>query len=173
MKLPVFLGIPLSLLSACWLTGCAMYHLGPAKPEYLKDVHSLAVPVFRNNTLLPRIESVITDTVTEQFQQDGTFTIASKDTADAVLQGTVERVTRTPARSVTGNVLLTSEFELNVEVRYQLYNRVTNQVLDGGRLTGTTTFFVGSDVEQDERQAIPLAAQQVAVRLVSEVAEGF
>ena len=173
MKLPVFLGIPLAALAASLLAGCAMYHLGPAKPSYLKDVHSLAIPVFRNNTLLPRIEGEVTDTVTEQFQQDGTFTIASKDAADAVLQCTVERITRTPARSVTGNVLLTSEFDLNLEVRYQLYNRATGQVLDGGRLTGRTTFFVGSDVEQDERQAIPIAAQQLAVRLVSEVAEGF
>lgn len=169
MKLPVLLAVAV----ACLFPGCAAYHLGPAKPAYLKDVHTIAIPVFRNNTLLPRIESVVTDTVSEQFQQDGTFAIASKDSADAVLACTVERVTRTPARSVTGNVLLTSEFELNLEVRYQLYERATGQVLDGGRLNGSTSFFVGSDVEQDERQAIPLAAQQLAVRLVSEVAEGF
>ena len=167
--------IPAALLAvaACLLAGCAMYHLGPAKPSYLKDVHTLAVPVFRNNTLLPRIESVITDTVSEQIQQDGTFAIAGKDAADAVLMCTIERVTRTPFRSVTGNVLLTSEFELNLELRYQLYERVGGRVLDGGRVSGSTTFFVGSDVEQDERQAIPIAAQQLAVRLVSEVAEGF
>ncbi len=171
MKLPVFLAV--TTAAACLLPGCAMYHLGPAKPSYLKDVHTIAVPVFRNNTLLPRIESVVTDTVSEQLQQDGTFAIVSKDSADAVLMCTIERVTRTPARSVTGNVLLTSEFELNLAVRYQLYNRATGQVLDGGQLNGSTSFFVGSDVEQDERQAIPLAAQQLAVRLVSQVTEGF
>ena len=150
-----------------------MYHLGSAKPEYLKDIHTLAIPVFRNNTLLPRIESVITDTVSEQIQQDGTYSIASMNSADAVLMCTIERVTRTPARSVTGNVLLTSEFDLNLIVRYQLYERATGKILDGGQLNGSTSFFVGSDVEQDERQAIPLAAQQLAVNLVSEVAEGF
>lgn len=171
MKLPVFLVAPLA--AACLLVGCAAYHLGPAKPSYLKDTHSLGIPVFRNNTLLPRIESVITDTVTEQFQQDGTFRIVNKDSADAILMCTVERVTRTPARSVTGNVLLTSEFDLNLIVRYQLYERTTGKILDGGQINGTTSFFVGSDVEQDERQAIPLAAQQMAVRMVSQVSEGF
>ncbi len=168
MKLPVFLAA-----AVCLMSGCAMYHLGPAKPSYLKDIHTLAIPVFRNDTLLPRIESIVTDTVSEQFQQDGTFPILAKDSADAVLMCTIERVTRTPARSVTGNVLLTSEFELNLELRYQLYERATGRVLDGGQLNGSTSFFVGSDVEQDERQAIPLAAQQLAVRLVSEVTEGF
>lgn len=170
MKLLVFLAV---MVAACLLPGCAMYHLGPAKPAYLKDIHTLAIPVFRNDTLLPRIESVVTDTVSEQFQQDGTFPIVPKDSADAVLVCTIERVTRTPARSVTGNVLLTSEFDLNLELRYQLSERASGRVLDGGRLTGTTSFFVGSDVEQDERQAIPLAAQQLAVRLVSEISEGF
>ena len=82
-------------------------------------------------------------------------------------------MSRAPARSVTGNVLLTSEFELTLTVRYQFYERATGRILDGGQLSGTTSFFVGSDVEQDERQAIPLAAQQLAVRLASEVAEGF
>ena len=172
MKLRVFVGVALAVASSL-LAGCAMYHLGPAKPDYLKDVHTLAIPLFRNNTLLPRIESVVTDTVLEQMQQDGTYKIVDRGSADAILQCTVERVSRAPARSVTGNVLLTSEFELTLTVRYQLYERASGRILDGGQLTGTTTFFVGSDVEQDERQAIPLAAQQLAVRLASEVAEGF
>lgn len=172
MKLPVFLGRPL-LAAAGLLAGCVAYHLGPAKPEYLKDIHTLAIPVFRNNTLLPRIEGVVTDTVTEQMQQDGTFRIVDRGSADAILMCTIERVSRTPARSVTGNVLLTSEFDLTLTVRYQFYERASGRILDGGQITGTTSFFVGSDVEQDERQAIPLAAQQLAVRLSSAVAEGF
>ena len=40
-------------------------------------------------------------------------------------------------------------------------------------MDGTTSFFVSNDVEQDERQAIPLAAEQAAIRLVSQISEGF
>ena len=169
----IFRGGTFLAAATCLLGGCVAYHLGPAKPGYLKDVHTLAIPVFRNNTLLPRIENEVTDTVIEQMQQDGTYQIVGRGSADAILMCTIERVTRTPARSVTGNVLLTSEFELTLTVRYQLYERASGRILDGGQLSGTTSFFVGSDVEQDERQAIPLAAQQLAVRLASEVAEGF
>ena len=81
--------------------------------------------------------------------------------------------TRTPERSVTGNVLLTSEFDLSLVVSYQLIDAKTGKVLDSGQANGTTSFFVGNDVTQDERQALPLAAEQLAVRLVSAVAEGF
>ena len=153
--------------------GCAGYQLGEAKPSYMKDMHTVAVPVFRNNTLLPQIEGVVTDTVARQFQQDGTYALASRDTADAVLNCTLERITRTPVRSVTGNVLLTTEFDLSLTASYQLVDRRSGKVLDTGQVNGTTNFFVGNDVTQDERQALPLAAEQLAVRLVSTVAEGF
>ena len=143
------------------MSGCLGYHLGPAKPEFLKDVHTVAVPVFRNNTLLPGLDGMITDTVIAQIQQDGTYKVASMGDADAVLTCIVEKVQRTPDRSVTGNVLLTSEFDLDLGLRYTLYERATGKILDSGRLDGQTSFFVGNDVQQDERQAVPLAAQQL------------
>ena len=155
------------------LTGCAGYHLGEAKPAYMKNMHTLFIPVFRNNTLLPQVEGMVTDTVARQFQQDGTYTLTTRDAADVVLNCTLERLTRTPERSVTGNVLLTSEFDLSLVVSYQVVDSKTGKVLDAGQANGTTSFFVGNDVTQDERQALPLAAEQLAVRLVSSVAEGF
>lgn len=159
--------------AAISLGGCAGYHLGPAKPEFLKDIHTLAVPTFRNDTLEPRLEVLVTDTVIKQLQQDGTYRIANESDADAILTVTVEKIQRNPARSVRGNVLLTREFNLTLTLRFQLAERATRRVLDSGTLIGTTSFFVGSDLEQNERQAIPLAAEQAAVRLTSQLTEGF
>lgn len=155
------------------LGGCAGYHLGPAKPEFLKDVHSIAVPTFRNDTLEPRLEVLVTDTVIKQLQQDGTYRVTNEANADAILTATVEKLQRNPARSVRGNVLLTREFNLTITIRFQFTDRTTRRVLDSGTLLGTTSFFVGSDLEQNERQAIPLAAEQAAVRLTSQLTEGF
>ena len=155
------------------LTGCAGYHVGEAKPAYMKSMHTIFIPVFRNNTLLPQVEGMVTDTVARQFQQDGTYRLTSRDAADALLNCTIERLTRTPERSVTGNVLLTSEFDLSLVVSYQVIDGKTGKVIDAGQANGTTRFFVGNDVTQDERQALPLAAEQLAVRLVSALAEGF
>ena len=171
MRFPALLLVPLAAL--LWLSGCAGYHLGPAKPEYLKNTHTVSVPVFRNNTLIPRIEDIFTTSVISQLQQDGSLQVVAPGQGDATLVCYIERVTRAPARSVTGNVLLTSEFELSVAVRYQLQEKGTGRIIDNGRTTGETSFFVGNDVQQDERQAIPIAAQQLAVRLVSELVEGF
>jgi hypothetical protein len=155
------------------LSGCLGYHVGPVKPYYLRNVHSIAVPTFKNHTLVPRIEVLVTDTVIKQLQQDGTFQIASGDKADATLTGEVTRIARTPARSVRGNVLATTEFALTLSVRYSLTGKNGEQLAAANEAIGTTSFFVSSDVTTDERQALPLATEDLATRLVSQISEGW
>ena len=164
--------LPFSLL-VLLLSGCAGYHLGPATPAYLREIHSIAVPIFQNATLLPRIEALVTGTIIKQFQQDGTFRIASEENADASLKGEIVAVGRSPARSVRGNVLATTEFNLALRVRYTLVGRDGKTIAGPAEAAGSTSFFVGEDVNTDERQALPLAAEQLAGHLVSQLSEGW
>jgi len=164
------------------LGGCLGYHIGPVKPYYLRDVHSIAVPTFTNRTLVPRIEVLVTDTVIKQLQQDGTYQITNGDKADATLTGEIYRITRAPALSVQGNVLLTTEFSLVLVVRYSVAGRDGKPLVPPNDAIGTTTFFVSSaatqnitsgDVTSDERQALPLATEDLASRLVTQISEGW
>jgi hypothetical protein len=163
----------LAALSCLCLSGCLGYHVGPAKPQYLHDVHTIAVPTFANRTLHPRIEVLVTGTVIKQFQQDGTFKIESDENADAILRAEIVDVTRSPARSVRGNVLATTEFNLVMRVKYKLVGRDGQPLGPQGVATGSTSFFVGTDVTTDERQALPLATEQLATQLVSQLSEGW
>jgi hypothetical protein len=174
----------LATLFCLALTGCLGYHVGPVKPYYLRDVHTIAVPTFKNRTLVPRAEVLVTDTVIKQLQQDGTFQITSGDKADATLNGEISRIARAPARSVRGNVLLTSEFALTLSVRYSLTGKNGEQLAPAAEVAGTTSFFVSSgatntgnitsgDVTTDERQALPLATEDLATRLVAQISEGW
>jgi hypothetical protein len=175
---------PAAILVACF-TGCAGYHIGSVKPYYLRDVHTIAVPTFKNNTLVPRIEVLITDTVIKQFQQDGTYRIVGDDEADAILKAAIVGISRAQARSVTGNVLATEEFNFTLRVRYSLINRADGTVLaPPATVSGTTSFFVSSnvitngqqavsDIVTDERQAFPLATEDLATHLVSALSEGW
>ena len=160
------------LLLALLFEGCAGYQLGPATPAYLRQVHTLAVPTFGNNTVVPRIEVLVTNTVIKQFQQDGTFRIVTADAADAILKAEIGGVNRSPARSVRGNVLSTTEFNLGMTVKYTVLGR-DGKTLGAGTVGGSTSFFVGSDVSTDERQAMPLAAEELARHLVSQLSEGW
>jgi hypothetical protein len=161
------------LLLGFLLAGCAGYQLGPAKPAYLRNVHTIAVPTFANNTLVPRVEVMVTSTVIKQFQQDGTFRIVNPDAADATLKGEIIGVGRNPARSLRGNVLSTTEFNLGITVKYTLIGRNGAPLARPAVADGSTSFFVGNDVNTDERQAMPLAAEELARHLVSQLSEGW
>jgi outer membrane lipopolysaccharide assembly protein LptE/RlpB len=159
-------------LLASLFEGCAGYHLGPATPAYLRNVHAIAIPTFHNTTLEPRLEVLVTNTAIKQFQQDGTFRIVNEDAADATLKAEIAGVGRSPARSVRGNVLSTTEFNLTLTVKYTLLGRDGN-TLTAGAVSGSTSFFVGTDVNTDQRQAMPLAAEELARHLVSQLSEGW
>ena len=160
-------------LACLGLSGCLGYHIGPAKPYYLRDIHTIAIPTFTNKTLIPRVEVLVTDTVIKQFQQDGTYRIASGESADATLKGEIIRISRSPARSVRGNVLATSEFNLAMRLNYRLVGPDGKLLGPPGEVVGTTSFFVGTDVTTDERQALPLATEELANRLVTQLSEGW
>lgn len=131
------------------------------------------MPTFTNRTLVPHIEVLVTDTVIKQFQQDGTFIITSDDKADATLTGEISRINRLPARSVSGNVLATTEFSLALTLNFTLTARDGKPLAGPNEVTGTTSFFVTSDPTTDERQALPLATEDLATRLVTQLSEGW
>jgi hypothetical protein len=76
-----------------------------------------------------------------------------------------------------------------MHVKYKLVGRDGKMLGPQREATGTTSFFVGAgginetnailsrtilaDVTTDERQALPLAAEELATRLVSELSEGW
>ena len=96
------------------------------------------------------------------------------DQADAILKGEISRITRAPARSLRGNVLATTEFNLALRVRYSLVDPKNGKPLSPPtEVIGTTSFFVGADIASDEEQALPLAAEALATRLVSQLSEGW
>lgn len=165
--------IVLLLGAALLLQGCAGYHIGSVKPQVLAGIHSIAVPTFTNQTFQPRIEVLMTNTVIKQLQQDGTFEITSEDKADAVLKASIRGLARTPTRSVRGNVLATTEFALSVTAIYTLTARDGRVLLGPAPVIGTTSFFVGNDVASDQRQALPLAVESLAVKLASQISEGW
>ena len=164
---------------ALLLGGCAGYHIGPIKPAKFDGIHSIAVNNFKNDTLQPRVEVLLANSVIKQIQQDGTYKIADESNADALLEGTLEEIRRRPSRYVRGNVLQTQEYTLQIRVRYKVTQRGTGKLLDDRRVFGSTSFFVSGsgsiavDVNQDELQAFPLAAEELAVRLVSQISEGW
>jgi hypothetical protein len=162
----------LCLLFGC-LLGCAGYTLGPTPPTYMKGVHRVAVPIFKNTTITPDIQAIATTTVIKQIQQDGTYEVTGVDQADAVVVGTIVNVERTKARSLVGNVIASAEFNLRITIDFRIERPNTSQLMAQRSVEGDTSFFVGNDIATQERQAIPLAVEELAVQFVSFLSEGW
>ena len=168
-------------LAALIFSSCAGYHVGPVKPTRMAKVSAIAVPNFKNDTLLPRVEVLLANALIKQFQQDGTYKIVRENDADAIVQGHLEQVIHSPARSVRGNLLLTREYLLTLRCRYEVTDRHTGALICRETASGQTTFFatgsgndaITSDITQDQRQAFPLAAEQLAKDIVSHLSEGW
>lgn len=155
-------------------SGCAGYHLGATLPKKMEGIKSIAVPTFHNETLVPRLESLAASTVVLEFQRDGTLQVCRTGDADVILEGTIEKIRRRGTRSVRSDIVKQQEYSLTVTFRYVLTRRLTGEQIDQGVVVGTTTFFVsGNDINQDERQAIPLALERGAVRLVNRITTGW
>lgn len=167
------------LLSVAFLAGCAGYTVGPIKPTPLKNVTRVCVKNFKNDTLEPRVSALLANALIKQLQLDGTYEVTDEGRCDAVIEGTLTEIERRPARSLRGNVLQTREYLLNLRASYQVRNPRNGLVLDSRNITGSTSFFVSSpnlltaDSNQDERQALPLAAEDLAIRISSLVSEGW
>jgi Lipopolysaccharide-assembly len=139
----------------------------------MKGVRRIAVPVFKNTTITPDIEALATTAVIKQIQEDGTYEVTGADQADAIVVGTIVSVERTKARSIQGNVLASAEFNLRVTIDFRIERPNTSQLLAQRSIEGDTSFFVGNDIFTQEREAIPLAAQDAAVQFVSFLSEGW
>jgi hypothetical protein len=167
------MGRAIIFLVVALLSGCAGYTVGPIQPSFMKGMHKLAVPIFDNKTFEPQVQTLVTDTFIKQLQQDGTYEITGLDRADAEIHGIIYTVTRVKARSVIGNVLASSQFNLQVQIRVQVFNAHSGALMGQRDVTGQTTFFVGHDLPTQERQAIPLAAEDAAVQAASYLSEGW
>lgn len=169
----------IALLAAALFAGCAGYTVGPIKPTPMKNVQKVCVKNFKNETLEPRMSALLANALIKQIQADGTYEVTDEGRADAVITGVLNEIQRRPARSLRANFLQTREYVLYLRCRYTVTDIKTGAVLDARNAAGTTSFFVSSpnlttaDSNQDERQAIPLAAEDLAVRITSLVSEGW
>ncbi|CAN5513307.1 hypothetical protein BH09VER1_BH09VER1_45140 [soil metagenome] len=160
------------LLIVVLLSGCG-YKLGEIRPTPMRSVRTLAVPTFKNKTYQPRVEVLMADTLIKAIQQDGTYTVTSDNTADAIVNCTLTNIDRRSVRSVQNNVLATAEYELLLRITYQVTERTTGIVLMNGTVVGRSNFFAAIDLQTSEAQAIPIAAQNAAEQLTSTLSEGW
>jgi outer membrane lipopolysaccharide assembly protein LptE/RlpB len=147
------------------LGGCG-YTLRGTLPPHIQTV---SVPIFRNRTQEPGVESVITRAVVEGFSTNGRLRVASRDQADAILDG-----------EVTGYTVASVAFDRDANVRlYRLIVTVNLRLRD---LRENTVLFQQDSVREQadfrvqdvvsqtisrEETAVRVAAGEIGRAIVS------
>jgi hypothetical protein len=162
------------LAPAFMLVSCAGYQLGSTKPASLAKVKSIAVPMFTNSPLHPRAEALATSAVADAFVQDGTYRIGNTDHADAVLEGTLERIEYSTIRGTRLDTMLPEELENSVTIKWKLLDaRDRTKVLASGSSKGSSQLFVSSNLQTARNNALPEALERAGEALVSRLANGY
>ena len=164
----------LALVAVLGLGGCAGYRVGDISGRNLQGVRSVYVPVARNSSLEPDIQMSVTNAIIRRFNDDGALEVNQNSNADSELDVTITNVLHTPIRSSTTDILLTAQYQLTIEATVTYVNRrLGRKIFENTTVNGSTTFFTQSDIQEGERQALPLAAEDLANNAVKLVTEGW
>lgn len=184
------------------ISGCAGYQFGDAKSASLAGVKKLHVPPFKNLTLEPRLSSLVTNAVLKDLQADGTFQISTRKSCDAVLVGQIKQIKKSQLRANRNNTLQSEELSVYLTVEYHLEDPVTGARIGEvvgeekaansnwgasksndagfeksrqGLVIGEAIQFIspGQSFQVGERQDLSLAAEDLAEKLVSQLANGW
>lgn len=162
----------LASLAVILLTSCAGYHLGSDKPQKMAGVTKLAVPTFKNDTLEPRLEVLVTNALIKKLQMDGAYQIVPVAEADAVLKATISEIHRSQFRSSRNNTLRTSELLMGLIVKYTVEDNAGTQLMIG-QAQGYSNIVLDPNVQLTERQALADAAERLSINFASTLTEGW
>ncbi len=169
MNKPVVL---LAALVIATFPSCAGYQLGSSKPHQLANVTKLAVPTFKNETLEPRLEVLVTNALIKKLQMDGAYQIVPREQADAVLVASIDDIERSQFRAVRTNTLRSSEILNRLYVKYTVQDSAGNKLLEG-REMAYSNLVLDANVQLSERQALADAAERLGASLESRISEGW
>jgi outer membrane lipopolysaccharide assembly protein LptE/RlpB len=109
-------GAALALAAILLASGCG-YTVGGTLPSHIQSV---SVPIFRNSTREPAVESLITRAVVEAFSTNGRLKVVGSSQADAILDG-----------EITGYSIASIAFDKDANVRlYRLIVTVNLRMRD-------------------------------------------
>lgn len=155
-------------------SGCAGYRVGDISGRDLQGVRSVYVPVVRNSSLTPDLDMTVTNAIIRRFNNDGTLTVQQNNAADSELDVTITDVTQSAVRSSSSDILVTAEYQLTIKATATYVNRkLGRKIFENTGVTGSTYFFTQADIQEGIRQALPLAAQDLANNTVKLVTEGW
>jgi hypothetical protein len=163
-----------ALLVVLAFSGCAGYRVGNVSGRDLQGVHSVYVPVAKNTSLEPNLQMTVTNAIIRRFNDDGTLTVNNSPNADSEFDITITNVQLNAISSSNNDINVTAQYQATIQATVTFVNRrLGRKIFENIPVTGSTKFFTQANIPEGERQALPLAAQDLANNAVQLVTEGW
>lgn len=150
--------------------GCVGYRLGST---LAKDIDSVYVPTFINNSEEPQIENEATDATKSQFQIDGMEVAVDAAHADMVVTVTISKYALAALKYEKDNPRTAEEYRLKLTATVVATHAATKKILVETQVSGEQTFYPEGDLTSAKREALPKAAKDLAHHIVEAVIEAW
>jgi len=172
-----FACVALGILVNCGC-GYTLTGQGAFLPDYIQTI---GVPMFENATTIFEIEQALTQEVRTEFIGRGSYRVIATDTGvDAVLAGTINNISITPATFTAQQQASRYIFTLQAAIEFR--DLTTGEILVGQQLTFSDEYEVASGTggELDastffgqQSNAVERVARDFAATVVSSILEAF
>ncbi len=166
--------IHLTVLGAFLLAGCG-YQVRGRETNLSPEIRSVAIPIFANRTDETGIETDVTRALVEKFISTRRLPVATKDSADALLTGTVRSFATTPV-AVTSSTQVSTEYRATLTLDFTFQGVKDGKVLYREQMSDWRNYPVVSDLnttEQNKRDAIRAISVLLAERIYELILGGF
>jgi outer membrane lipopolysaccharide assembly protein LptE/RlpB len=165
-----------ALICVLLLAGCGYHPVG--SPAHLPNtVHTLAIPVFRNNTQSYNTEVVFTQAVIKEFSSRTPYRLIAGNSpdADATLDGTITGFQVIPLtyNSQTGQ---SSSFLITIKASVKLVDRSGKTLYQNSNYLFRQQYETTQDLVtfiQEDAPAVQRLARDFAQQMVSDILESF
>lgn len=143
------------------LSGCAGYKLGPTNGQH-SGARSVQINPFENKTIEPRLLEAISYALRKELQQDGTFHLDTHNEGDLIVSGTILKFERSAVSVRANDALSPLDLRITIHARVLARERISGKVILDREVRGQTEVRSSVDLVSAERQAVPLAMQELA-----------
>ena len=160
-----------TLAAVLVVTGCAGYKLGPTNGA-VAGGRSVTVNFFHNKTPEPRLIESVNGALRKRIQQDGTLRLDTAGNGDVVINGEITGFERSGISFIPTDIATVQDYTLRLIAHVKATDRHTGKVLLDRAVSGKTSIRIRQDLVSTERQVVPLAAADLADRIVSLLVDG-
>ena len=149
------------------VAGCASYRWTSGVP---KEMRTVCVPTFRNETDITELGNVAARQILREFQREGTFRVARQDDAALEVQGVLKSQNTEYVGGDRRTGMRYGVHNLTVKAVVSVIDRRNGKVLVNNReYTAMGAFTTGQDVATHRRDASGRVAEDLATKIVDDV----